>query len=161
MPIDTASALFTLTAVCAVLVVGISKSGFGAAFGSLAVPLLALVTTPSHAAALLLPSLLVMDLMGLVVFRRSFDRQLLKLLFPPAMLGIAIGFLTFRQVSAEGLKLILGVVSVCCSCCSAGSHPNPLPGEQAARCDARRLWARFRASPASSPTRAARRCRCT
>ena len=110
--IDTASALFTLTAVCAVLVVGISKSGFGAAFGSLAVPLLALVTTPSHAAALLLPSLLVMDLMGLVVFRRSFDRQLLKLLFPPAMLGIAIGFLTFRQVSAEGLKLILGVVSV-------------------------------------------------
>ena len=35
--------------------------------------------------------------MGLVVFRRSFDRQLLKLLFPPAMLGIAIGFLTFRR----------------------------------------------------------------
>lgn len=109
---EAGGALFIVTAIAAVTILGISKSGFGAAFGSLAVPLLALVTSPSHAAALLLPSLLVMDLFGLVVFRRSFDRQLLRLLLPAALIGIGIGFATFRHVSPEGLKLILGTVSV-------------------------------------------------
>jgi len=99
-------------AVLAVIIVGISKSGFGAAFGNLAVPLVALATTPAHAVALLLPSLMVMDIFGLVVFRRRIDLALLKQMIPAGLVGIAIGALTFQWVSVDGLKLTLGVLSI-------------------------------------------------
>lgn len=99
-------------AVLAVIIVGISKSGFGAAFGNLAVPLVALATTPAHAIALLLPSLMVMDLIGLVVFRRRVDLALLKRLVPAGLIGIALGALTFRWVSVDGLKLTLGLLAI-------------------------------------------------
>ncbi|QID19629.1 sulfite exporter TauE/SafE family protein [Nitrogeniibacter mangrovi] len=99
-------------AVLAVIIVGISKSGFGAAFGNLAVPLVALATAPAHAVALLLPSLMVMDVIGLVVFRRRVDVALLKRMIPAGLAGIAIGALTFRSVSVAGLKLTLGVLAV-------------------------------------------------
>jgi len=101
-----------LMAVTGVTVIGISKSGFGAAFGSLAVPLVALATTPAHAVALLLPSLLVMDVIGLIVFRRRIDLALLKRLIPAGLAGIALGALTFRWVSVAGLKLTLGVIAI-------------------------------------------------
>jgi len=99
-------------AVLAVIIVGISKSGFGAAFGNLAVPLVAMATTPAHAVALLLPSLMVMDILGLVVFRRRIDLGLLKQMIPAGLLGIVIGALTFQWVSVDGLKLTLGVLSI-------------------------------------------------
>jgi len=99
-------------AVLAVIIVGISKSGFGAAFGNLAVPLVALATTPAHAVALLLPSLMVMDILGLVVFRRRIDLALLKQMIPAGLVGIVLGALSFQWVSVGGLKLTLGVLSI-------------------------------------------------
>ena len=44
---------FYLIAVPAVLLLGVSKSGFGAGFGSLAVPMMALAVTVPQAAAIL------------------------------------------------------------------------------------------------------------
>jgi hypothetical protein len=61
---------FYAVAVPAVMLLGISKSGFGAGFGSLAVPMMALAVTVPQAAAILMPVLLVMDLMGMAAFRR-------------------------------------------------------------------------------------------
>ena len=45
----------------AVYLTGVSKGGFAGGFGTLSVPLMALVISPTHAAGLLLPLLLVMD----------------------------------------------------------------------------------------------------
>jgi uncharacterized membrane protein YfcA len=45
----------------AVVLLGISKSGFGAGFGSLAVPLMAMAVTVPQAAAILMPVLFVID----------------------------------------------------------------------------------------------------
>ena len=67
---------FYAVAVPAVLMLGVSKSGFGAGFGSLAVPLMALAVTVPEAAAILMPVLLLMDLLGIAAFRRDFDRRL-------------------------------------------------------------------------------------
>ena len=69
---------FYLIAVPAVLLLGVSKSGFGAGFGSLAVPMMALAVTVPQAAAILMPVLLVMDLLGLAAFRKDVDRALLR-----------------------------------------------------------------------------------
>jgi uncharacterized membrane protein YfcA len=91
----------------AVLLLGISKSGFGAGFGSLAVPMMALAVTVPQAAAILMPVLLVMDLLGLAAFRKDFDWPLLKFLLPWGLVGIVIGTLLFKLLEA---KLVAGIV---------------------------------------------------
>ena len=58
--------VFYAVAVPAVILMGISKSGFGAGFGALAVPLMALVVPVPQAAAILLPVLLLIDGLGLM-----------------------------------------------------------------------------------------------
>ncbi|MFT3779633.1 MAG: sulfite exporter TauE/SafE family protein [Ottowia sp.] len=101
---------FYAAAVPAVLLLGVSKSGFGAGFGSLAVPLMALSVTVPQAAAILMPVLLVMDLLGIAAFRRDFDRALLKFLLPWGLAGIAVGALMFRLLEA---RWVAGIVGVC------------------------------------------------
>jgi len=59
---------FYPVAIFAVLIVGISKGGFGGGLGLLAVPVMALVISPLKAAAILLPILCVIDLFGLWAF---------------------------------------------------------------------------------------------
>jgi len=99
---------FYAVAVPAVLLLGVSKSGFGAGFGSLAVPLMALAIPVPQAAAILMPLLFVMDVMGLAAFRNDFDRKLLRFMLPFAMLGIALGTLLFRLLDAHVVAGIVG-----------------------------------------------------
>lgn len=100
---------FYAVSIPAVLLLGISKSGFGAGFGSLAVPIMALAVTVPQAAAILMPILLVMDLMGLAAYRRHFDWRLLRFLVPAGLVGTAIGTLSFRLLDA---RLVAGIVGV-------------------------------------------------
>jgi uncharacterized membrane protein YfcA len=92
----------------AVLLLGISKSGFGAGFGSLAVPMMALAVTVPEAAAILMPILLVMDLLGMAAFRKDFDLQLLKFLLPFGALGIVIGAVLFKLLNAHIVAAMVG-----------------------------------------------------
>ena len=62
---------FYVATICAVLVTGISKGGFGAGLGMLGVPVMALVMPPVQAAGILLPILCLMDLTGF----RAYFRQ--------------------------------------------------------------------------------------
>ena len=103
---------FYLVAVPAVLLLGISKSGFGAGFGSLAVPLMALAVPVPAAAAILMPLLLVMDLLGLAAFRREVDLKLLKFLVPFGLMGTVAGTLLFRALSPATVAGIVGVFTL-------------------------------------------------
>lgn len=99
---------FYAVAIPAVLLLGVSKSGFGAGFGSLAVPIMALVVSVPQAAAILMPVLLLMDLLGMAAFRKDFDRQLLRFIVPFGMLGIVVGAVLFKALDAHTVAATVG-----------------------------------------------------
>ena len=103
---------FWLLAVIATLLFGMSKAGFGGAAGSLGVPLMALAVPAPFAAAVMLPILLAIDLIGLVVFRGKADTANLRIILPGAMLGVALGWLTFSHVDARWIKLLIGIEAI-------------------------------------------------
>lgn len=100
---------FYAAAIPAVLLMGMSKSGFGSGFGSLAVPLMALTISVPQAAAIFMPILLVMDLLGVAAFRRHFDFRLIRFLIPLGLVGTVIGTISFRLLDA---KLVAGIVGI-------------------------------------------------
>jgi len=104
--------LFYLLALPAVLILGISKGGFGGGLGSVAVPLMALVISPIQAAAVLLPILCVMDLHGTWVYRGRWDKANLRILMPAALVGLSIGAFSFRYLDARMIRLIIGALAV-------------------------------------------------
>jgi len=103
---------FYAAAVPAVVLMGLSKSGFGAGFGALAVPLMALAVPVPQAAAIMLPLLAIMDAMGLAALIRERDKALVRLLLPAGLVGTLIGTLLFGVLSAKTVAGIVGVVTL-------------------------------------------------
>lgn len=95
-----------------VLLVGMSKGGFGGGLGMLAVPLLSLIIDPRLAAAILLPILCVMDGFSLWNFRGLWHKQNIKYLLPGALVGIIAGAIMFRLTNADMIRLMVGVLSL-------------------------------------------------
>ena len=99
---------FYAVAIPAVLLMGLSKSGFGSGFGSLATPLMALALPVPQAAAIMLPLLAVMDAVGIQQMWRERDRALLRLLLPAGLLGTVVGTLLFGLLSGKTVAAIVG-----------------------------------------------------
>ena len=103
---------FYAAAIPALLLIGISKGGFGGGFGTIGVPMLALVIPPTQAAAILLPVLAMMDLVGLYTYRGVWDRRQMAILAPGAVAGIVLGAATFAVTSEDAVRLIIGAMAV-------------------------------------------------
>lgn len=99
---------FYAVAIPAVILLGIGKSGFGAGFGSLALPMMAMAVTVPQAAAIMLPVLLIIDVLGLAAFRKEFDRALFKFIVPFALVGSLIGMLMFKLLPANVVAAVVG-----------------------------------------------------
>jgi uncharacterized membrane protein YfcA len=102
--------LFYAVAIPAVFLQGLSKSGFGAGFGALTVPLLALAIPVPQAAALMMPLLFVMDILGLRAWHAHIDWKLIRFLLPWGLLGTLVGTFLFKALDAH---LVAGIVGVC------------------------------------------------
>jgi uncharacterized protein len=98
---------FYACAIPAVLLMGVSKSGFGAGFGSLGVPLMALAVSVPQAVAIFMPVLFVVDCFGITALRKDFDKALLKFLIPMGLVGILVGTLLFKLLDT---RVVAGVV---------------------------------------------------
>ena len=100
---------FYVAAALGVLIMGISKSGFGAGIGFLAVPLIASFSSLNLALSLLLPILLAIDLFGLTIYIKHFDKKLMKLMLPCGLAGITLGAIFFNMISSATLSIMVGV----------------------------------------------------
>jgi uncharacterized membrane protein YfcA len=107
-----ADPLFYAIAVPAVLIVGISKGGVAGGLGSVSGPMIAMVISPIQAAAIMLPILCLMALFGRYADRGVWHRRNLVLMLPGALAGIVLGTLTFRYLSDDGVRLIVGFVAI-------------------------------------------------
>ncbi len=103
---------FYAAAIVAVLIVGVAKGGLGGGIGVVAVPLMAMAVSPIAAAAIMLPILMVMDALALRAYWGQWDRPNLRVLLPASLLGTALGSLTFGYLSADGLRAMVGAVSL-------------------------------------------------
>ena len=101
-----------LLGVPAVLLTGISKGGFGGALGGIAVPLLALMMSPTQAAAIMLPILCMADITGLRRFYGKWDLRNLKIMLPGALVGVLIGTLSFGLLSERLIGLLIGGIAI-------------------------------------------------
>jgi uncharacterized protein len=111
MPVIT-DPWFYAAAIPAVLLMGLSKSGFLMGFGSLATPLMALSIAVPQAAAIMLPLLLVMDATGVRQLWRERDRAMLAWMLPAGLVGTVIGTLLFKLVSVKTTALVVGVMTL-------------------------------------------------
>jgi uncharacterized membrane protein YfcA len=104
--------LFYLVSVPAVLIYGVAKGGFGGAVAMVAVPIMALVMPPTQAAAILLPILVVMDIVVVKTYWGMFDGRAIRLLMPPAMLGILAGYLLAEAMNEHYMRVLIGGLSL-------------------------------------------------
>ena len=103
---------FYLVSVPAVLLYGIAKGGFGGAVAVLSVPIMALVMSPTQAAAILLHILVVMDAFVVRTYWGQFDKRALQLLLPWAMLGIGAGYLAADAMKDDYMRILIVVLSL-------------------------------------------------
>jgi len=103
---------FYAVAVPAVLLIGLSKSGFASGFGALATPLVALMVPVPQAAAIMLPMLLVADAFGLQRLWRDRDRALLRLILPFGLGGIVVGTLLFGVFTTAAVSGVVGALTL-------------------------------------------------
>ena len=103
---------FYAMAVPAVILAGLSKGGFGGGISMIGFLLLTLAVPPLQAAAIMLPILIVMDMVGLIAWRGIYEKRCLVILLPAALCGIGAGWAAAAFVSNDMIRLMVGVVAL-------------------------------------------------
>ncbi len=101
---------FYAVAIPAVILTGVSKGGIGAA-GGFSVPLLSLAISPVQAAAIMLPILILMDVIGLYAYRRDWHRGIMRVIMPAGLAGIGLGWATFKYLDDDWIRVLLGLIA--------------------------------------------------
>jgi uncharacterized membrane protein YfcA len=104
--------LFYFYASIGVILFGISKGGFVGPIAILSIPIMSLVMSPIKAAAILLPVLLIMDIIAIGIYWNKWDLKNIKIILPPAIIGILIGAVTFSITSEDSIRIIIGFIAI-------------------------------------------------
>ena len=75
-------------------------------------PILSVVISPVQAAAIMLPTMVVMDAFGVWSWRARFDRQVFAHLLPAAILGIGLGYWFAASLSADWIRILVALVGL-------------------------------------------------
>lgn len=93
-------------AVLAAMLVGMGKGGLPMV-AVLSVPVLSLVMNPIAAAGMLLPVYLLSDVFGVWIYRSHFDKRIIAIMLPGALVGVLLGWAAAAVTSD---RLVLGIV---------------------------------------------------
>jgi len=103
----------------AVIIQGISKSGFAGGAGILSLPLMMLVMPVDKVAATLLPLLILCDMNAIYIHRRNVVWKKVLEIYIPAVFGIILGAAVWWWIGREGIlsyelliKRFVGVIAV-------------------------------------------------
>jgi len=97
-------ALFWLLVGIAIVIQGISKSGFAGGAGILSLPLMMLVMPVNKVAAVLLPLLILCDLNAIYLHRRNVVWEKVLQIYLPSILGIVLGAAVWWYLGREGVQ---------------------------------------------------------
>jgi uncharacterized membrane protein YfcA len=103
--------LFYALAIPAVIALGLSKGGF-AGVGQMATPMLALVMPPLEAAAIMLPIMIVQDANAVWVYRKDWNRRVVAIVIPGAIIGIGAAWLLAAYISEAAVRIFIGVTTI-------------------------------------------------
>ncbi|MEZ5871044.1 MAG: sulfite exporter TauE/SafE family protein [Nitratireductor sp.] len=103
---------FYLLAIPAVLITGLSKGGLGGGISMLGTPLMALAVSPVKAAAIMLPVLIFMDMIGLISYRGNVKWSIFRQMLPGAIAGIALGWATAAFVNDDMIRILVGAIAI-------------------------------------------------
>ncbi len=104
--------LFWSLAVGTVAIIALSKSGLLGSLGMVGVPIMALVMPARDAAGMLLPLLLVMDVIGLIAFRREVDWRNIRIMLVGGLAGTLVGWVLWSVISDAAVLLIVGIITL-------------------------------------------------
>ena len=117
IPPDIAPWWYYFCVGAAILITGVSKSGFGGGVGILAIPLLTLVVPATHMIGVMALVLIATDVLANPHFVGEYDWRLLRWLLPGAVVGVAIGTFVLYQIQGmpsdrvnHSLKITIGVI---------------------------------------------------
>lgn len=102
--------LFYLVTGFVFFIIGLSKGGMGGALGALGTPILALILPTDQVIGLLLPFLIVADMFALAFHWRHWNRRMILILLPGAVVGITIGTFFITNTPTELLRTVLAVI---------------------------------------------------
>lgn len=113
------AAVFWIFVSIAIIIQGVSKSGFAGGAGILSLPLMMLVMPVDKVAATLLPLLILCDLNAIYHHRHNKDWTQILWIFVPSCVGIVLGALVWWQIGREGvefysqlIKRMVGVIAI-------------------------------------------------
>ena len=101
---------FIIVAAFVAFLIGLAKGGFGGMPGALAVPIMALVIPATVALGITLPMLMLADIFAVASHWRRWDKKLILLLIPGAVLGVSVGTYVISNSPTEFLRTVLGII---------------------------------------------------
>ena len=102
--------LFWTFVALAVIIQGISKSGFAGGAGILSLPLMMLVMPVNKVVATLLPLLILCDFNAIYHHRRNKDWACVLSVYRPAVIGILIGAAVWWWIGKNGVETYGGII---------------------------------------------------
>ena len=100
---------FLALAIPSVVMIGLSKGGFAGA-GAVALPVMSMVAPPLTVAAVLLPVLLMLDVVAVWIYHRSFDRKTILYTLPTSLIGVALAWYVAARIEPAYFKILIGVI---------------------------------------------------
>ena len=104
--------ILILVTILAVILVAISKSGFGGALGSLGLPVMVFVFPPKLAIAILLPLYLITDFFVAYTWRKFPVIKILKVMVLGGLSGQVLGWLCFGYLDDKYILILIGFLAL-------------------------------------------------